>query len=167
MQQVKGLVEALQRKVDDQLAQEILIATQSVTSLRDKLQGMTEYSVLSPEQQNQITKPFDELINTIKNNKLIAVIRDSLRRFEEEGYQKLLERVVFLAQPKPDVPVPGVGDIKRKPPQPPQKPIVHCRNIKVPFSKALLDDESDVEKYLSSLRSALLAKIHEGNKIQI
>jgi len=167
MQQVKLLVEALQKKVDDQLAQEISIATLSVTSLRDKLQGMAEYSVLSPELQNQITKPFDELINTVRNNKLIAVIRDSLRRFEEEGYQKLLERVVFLAQPKPDVPVPGGGDIKRKPPQPPQKPIVLCRNIKVSFDKALLDDESDVEKYLSSLRSAFLAKILEGNKIQI
>ena len=68
------------------------------------------------------------LINTVQNNKLIAVIRDSLRRFEEESYQELLSKVFTWSQPEPKKPEPKKPDDKKddgdipEPPSPPPEP---------------------------------------------
>lgn len=39
--------------------------------------------------------------------------------------------------------------------------------MKVPFSAAWLADETDVERYLESMREALLDEIRKGKRIQI
>jgi len=41
------------------------------------------------------------------------------------------------------------------------------RSIRVPFHKAWLADESDVESYLKLMHEAMLREIHEGKRIQI
>jgi hypothetical protein len=39
--------------------------------------------------------------------------------------------------------------------------------VKVPFEKAWLADETDVDRYLQSMREALLEEIRKGRRIQI
>ena len=39
--------------------------------------------------------------------------------------------------------------------------------IKVPFAKAWLADETDVDRYLDSMRQALLDEIRKGKRIQV
>jgi hypothetical protein len=52
-------------------------ARETVTSLKDRLCTMAEFKALNSEQQEQLTRPFDEFNATIERQKLIAVIRDS------------------------------------------------------------------------------------------
>jgi hypothetical protein len=57
-------------------------------------------------------------------------------------------------------------------PTPPAKPeprieYVPSRSVKVSFDKAWLADETDVERYLESMREALLDEIRKGKRIQI
>ncbi len=59
---------------------------------------MAEFSALNDEQQEQVTRPFNEFNAAIERQKLIAVIRDTLRRFEERDYQLLLSRQTALGQ---------------------------------------------------------------------
>ena len=177
MQQVKAQVETLQGKVTAQIEAEIAKAKETVAALKGRLCGMTDFSALNGEQQEQITRPFNEFNAAIERQKLIAVIRDTLRRFEESDYQRLLSQMTSWAQPAPaPEPAPQTGQTatpdEGTKPTPPAKPeprieYVPSRSVKVSFDKAWLADETDVERYLESMREALLDEIRKGKRIQI
>lgn len=93
MQQVKTQVETLQGKVTAQIEAEIVKAKETVAALKGRLCGMAEFSALSGEQQEQVTRPFNEFDAAIERQKLIAVIRDTLRWFEESDYPQLLAQL--------------------------------------------------------------------------
>jgi len=177
MQQVKTQIETLREKVTAQLETEIAKAKETVAALKGRLCGMAEFSALNGVQQEQITCPFNEFNAGLERQKLIAVIRDTLRRFEESDYQRLLSQMTSWAQPAPTPepePQPGQtatpdAGTKSTPPAKPEPRIeyVPSRSVKVFFDKAWLADETDVERYLESMREALLNEIHKGKRIQI
>ncbi|NDY73873.1 BREX system P-loop protein BrxC [Desulfobacter hydrogenophilus] len=177
MQQVKTQVETLQEKVDAQIRAEIANAEETVDDLKSRLCGMVEFATLNGEQQEQITQPFSEFKASIGRQKLIAVIRDSLRRFEEGEYQRQLSRITSWAQPAPSpksapetgrTGTPDKGSTPTPPPKPdPRIEYVPSRSVKVSFEKAWLADETDVDGYLASMREALLEEIRKGKRIQI
>lgn len=177
MQQVKTQVETLQEKVTAQIEAEIAKAKETVAALKGRLCSMAEFGALNGEQQEQATRPFNEFNAAVERQMLIAVVRDTLRRFEESDYQRLLSQMTSWAQPasapEPAL-VPGgtaTPDEGTKP-TPPAKPeprieYVPSRAVKVSFDKAWLADETDVERYLESMREALLDEIRKGKRIQI
>ena len=177
MQQVKTQVEALQAQVSARMAAEIASARERVAALQDRLRGMAEFSALTEEQQGTITRAFSDLGTTIEHQKLIAVIRDTLRCFEESDYQRLLAQMTAWAQPAPKLrsapdrdalitPAGGEGPRARTQPDP-RIEYVPSRTLKVPFAKAWLADEADVDEYLNVMREALLREIRQGKRIQI
>jgi hypothetical protein len=175
MQQVKALVDTLQVKVTKQIGAEITLAKEATQSLKDRLCSMAEFSALSSEQQDQISSPFNEFSQSIERHKLIAVIRDSLRCFEESDYQRLLSKMASLAQPTPQDKTGQANQTSTANPDAAAKPeiqephieYVPSRSVRVSFNKAWLADESDVDRYLESMREALLAEIRNGKRIQI
>lgn len=177
MQQVKTQVEILQEKITSQIEAEISKAKETVVALKGRLCGMAEFSALNGDQQEQITRPFNEFNARMERQELIAVIRDTLRRFEESDYQCLLSQMTSWAQPTPTPePAPEPGETampnegtKLTPPAKPEPRIdyVPSRSVKVSFDKAWLADETDVERYLESMREALLDEIRKGKRIQI
>jgi hypothetical protein len=180
IQNLKSQVETLQARVTKQIGQEITLAQKKVDALKSRLIGQAEFSALNSEQQQQITRPFDDFHANIERQKLIAVIRDTLRRFEENEYQRLLSQMTAWAQPAPTpAPAPSAKpcgaakpDGEPVPAPPPQKPeprieYLPCRAVKVAFDKAWLANETDVDDYLKSLREALLDEIRKGKRIQI
>ena len=117
---------------------------------------MDEFGKLSSEQQEQLTQPFDRFIQELQGKTLIAVIRDTFRRFEEDKYPRLLEKMEAWAHPQT--------------PPAPYKPTTHsgtelrehkveyvaARNLEPQFDKAWLADEADVERYLVALKAAMM-----------
>ena len=138
---------------------------------------MAEFAALSPAQQEQVIQPFGEVSQSLKQHRLIAVIRDSLRRFEESDYQRLLSQMAAWvpippAAPKPAPATDGAKKPDRSRPVPPDKPeplfeYVPSRTVRVSFDKAWLADETDVDRYLESMREALMEEIRKGKRIQI
>lgn len=177
MNQVKTQVETLQEKVTAQIETEIAKAKDAVDSLKDRLCGMPEFGSLTCEQQEQITRPFHEFNGVIERQKLIAVIRDTLRRFEEGDYRRQLSQMATWAQPEPTTnTAPETGgtnsqkkEAKSTPPAGPETAIeyVPSRLVKVSFEGAWLANERDVDRYLESFRKALLQEIRNGKRIQI
>lgn len=177
IQQVKTQIEELQRKVDGQIEAEINMAKEAVTTLKDRICGMAEFEALSNEQQTQITSSFDDFNATVERQGLIAVIRDTLRRFEEQEYQHLLSLVATWTQPvAPSSPssdsdessVPNEGTQSALPTKPEARiEYVPSRAVNVSFGKAWLADEADVDSYLESMREALMDEIRKGKRIQI
>lgn len=177
MQQVKAQVEILEAKVAAQLESEVARAKEIVGALKSRLCSMAEFETLTAQQQSQISRPFNEFSTGIEGQTLIAVIRDNLRRFEESDYQRLLSQMTSWAQPKPapltepaaeGTPAPSPGGTLPPTSHPePRIAYVPIRSMKVSFDKAWLADETDVERYLDSMRKALLSEIHKGKRIQI
>lgn len=170
IQQLKQWMEILQLKVAAQLAAERGDAESKLTSMRARLQTMPEYQRLSSEQQTRITQPFSNLLSTMSTQTLIAVVRENLRRFEEEEYPRLLTLMATLAEPpKKDPQIIPPGETKIEPQKVAEAKVEYIANraIKVPFDKAWLASESDVEEYLQSARAAFLREIHQGKRIQV
>ena len=100
-----------------------------------------------------------------------------MRRFEEADYQRLLSKMTTWAQPvstqpndqsddnKINEPAAGTPRTEFKPE--PQIEYIPSRTVLITFDKAWLADESDVDRYLISMREALLAEISKGKRIQI
>jgi len=103
---------------------------------------------------------------TIDRQTLIAVIRDTIRRFEDDEYPRILER---LSQAKPS------GETGSSDSPTDDKPVVAdppveyvlSRSIRTVFDKAWLADEADVDRYLDKLKEAMMKEIAAGKRIQI
>ncbi|MFO8637490.1 BREX system P-loop protein BrxC [Legionella pneumophila serogroup 1] len=178
MQQVKLLLETLQKKVSAQLEEEITKGKEKIVALKDRLCGMAEFGMLNKEQQEQITRAFNKFSADFEHQNLIAVIRDELRRFEESDYRHLLSQMATWAQPTPpthkqirEPGSPGIKDTGENPSptvkQEARIEYVSSREVKVSFDKAWLADENDVDSYLQSMRKSLLKEISKGKRIQI
>ena len=167
MQQLKTQAEALQMKVIDKISIERTKAKRTIDALQERLCSMAEFSDLSSERQRQIVQPFGELRADIERGKLIAVIRDAVHCFERDNYQQQLSQLASWSE----TPVADDAALKNEGNQVPQAEnkveYVLSYSVQVPFDKAWLADESDVEHYLKSMREALLKEIRKGKRIQI
>ena len=130
------------------------------------MQSMDEYKKLPEVRAAELDLPYKELIDHINQQKLIAVINDRMRYFEEQGYQKLLVKMVEMAAPKTEF-VETTAEKSEPQGTEPKVEYISMRKIRVSFDKAWLADEADVDQYLQQLREALLKEIHKGKRIQI
>lgn len=168
MQQTKALVDSLKAKLNSQLEQEKSAARDFVTSLKNRLETMDEFIRLSKDQQAKICELFDAFLRGLDRQTLIAVVRDTLRRFEDSEYQWMLMQLSASANPEAveETKYGGTGQSATSF-QEPAVEYIPYRSIKATFDKAWLVDETDVDRYLVSVREALLKEIHEGKRIQI
>jgi hypothetical protein len=159
LQQVKGQLDALQQKIADQREREAGDATVVINALESRLRSMAEFFALPPDNQAQLAEPFQKAKQGIAGQKRIAMIRDLLRRFEERDYPQLTAQLEGWSRPvAPTAP----GGTPAAQPQ-----IVAARSIPVPFDKAWLADEPDLNRYLDVLRQAWLKEINAGKRVQI
>jgi ElaB/YqjD/DUF883 family membrane-anchored ribosome-binding protein len=170
IQQLKSDLEVLKSEVDAKVQEEKNSAFNSLKAMKSRMKGLDEYKKLPEPRTAELEKPFQELIDYINQQTLIAVIRDKIRYFEEKGYQKLLMRMVEMSTPKlrggkdDDQLVDNDDSTEKKQIQP---EYLMIRRVKIDFDKAWLSDESDVNRYLESMRNALLTEIRKGKRIQI
>ena len=173
MQQVKTLIDTLQDKVAAQIEAEVTKARDAINSLKERLCGMPEFSMLTPDQQEQIIQPFNVFSQSIEHQKLIAVIRDTLRRFEESEYQQLLSQMAQSVDSGQWTVDSGERSedsgqkIRETILEHNKKAFKNLKSIRISFDKAWLADELDVDRYLEVMREALLVEIGKGKRIQI
>jgi len=161
IQTLKSLTDQMQGAINKKVSEEKSIAIQAIDAMEQRLQGMDEYRQLSDDQKTELAKPFSDCKQKINNYDLIAVIRDTLRRFEDADYQALLAKMCRWAAPEPTEEISG-SEVHEK-----SVEYIATRAIKVPFKKAWLADENDVEEYVVSMRKAFLSEIKKGKRIQI
>jgi len=164
MNQAKGLLDGLRQKVAALVKNEQQTAVTSIEENWKRLAGTEDYSMLTDEQQKSLRKPFDELKNTINQQTIVAVIRDTNRGFQEKEYSALLAKMVAWAEMarKPDV-TPGGTD----PVDPPPVEMIPLRTLSVPFEKAWMEDQEDVDTYVAALKKVLTQTIDNGKRVQV
>lgn len=168
MQHAKSLVDALKINLDAQTEKEKTSAKEFITTLKERFTAMAEFPSLRREEQESLVARFDAVLNGLDRQMLIAVIRDTSRRFEDEEYEKILNQLSSLSQKGGSTSdgSAGTGDQTGQVKEPPVE-YVPYRSIKVSFEKAWLADESDVNRYVAKLKDALLRQIASGKKIRV
>jgi len=175
IQTLKTLNTELQKQIKEQLGKEVKDAISRFESMQARMKGMDDFNQLDESQQAQLITPFEQQTNKIQNEKLIAVIRDTLRRFEENEYQTLLAKMVDMANPPPREsqtvkPVEqsgeqsasianNIADNKTK------IEYISTKKINVDYKKAWLESEEDIENYIEKIREAYLKEIKSGKRI--
>jgi len=169
IQQLDTLLQQMQQQVKTKVQAEIQIAQDMLTSLQSRLTGMDEFKALSAEQQTQLTAPFSSASSNLSRQTLIAVIRDSLRHFEENDYQRLLSQMATWGQPTPEPAPTKDGETPKDTPKPKPKPnpYVSIKKLQPSFEKAWLSSEQDVDAYVDAVKAKLLEEIEKGHRIQI
>ena len=166
MQQVKGLLDELQAKVSAAVAAEREKNLRAVDERWERLAGMAEYSDLTPAQQQTLQQPFEDLKRSLQKQDLIAVIRDTVRRFDDVRYQDLLRQMTVWAMPasKSKSDGNGAGDdcvVE------PRIEYISRSTLPISFDRAWLADEADVDAYLAALKQTLMQAIEEGKRVQV
>ena len=179
LQQAKPQLDALQQSIANQLASEKASAANRLSELGQRLQSTDEYTALSTDDQEKLTRPFADTGHALQGQKRIAMIRDQLRHFEDERYPQLLLQLEASAKPKlvtatPNTPEGPSSQAQGSAAAPltrtsvsPEPKLVPARNIKVGYAKPWLTSESELDDYLKQLREAWLKEIQTGNRVQI
>jgi hypothetical protein len=182
LQQIRPQIDVLQQAVDQQVAQERSLAEQTLTSLRQRVQGAEGFERLSQDQKAQLLQPFEPVQQALARQKGIAMIRDQVRMFEDQAYRQLLTQLDNMLHPQPALaptPTPdneagnedqtsGLPPVKPLPPQTAREPrMVHRNSVQVKFSRPWLANEADVDEYLAQLRTALMKEIEASTRVQI
>lgn len=161
MQQVKGLIESVEAEISSEVTREVEQAQEEIGLLQERMGKMADFSQLSPVQQQEILKSFQDCCDSIAQEDLIAMIRSTRQKFETDTYPRLLSKMTKLTG------VDGVSSQATRRVKESETQYIPSQTIKVNFGKAWLADEADVEEYLSAMREALMAEIKEGKRIQI
>ena len=160
MREARQLQKALEDKIQSQLQQERAIAVSEIEGFWARLSGAKEFSQLTEAQQQGLRRPFDNQILALQSMALIPTLRDAVRRFEEGPYTDALRQMDQWLAPPPE-PASDDAETLR------EREVVSLRMLRVPYSAPWLDDEADVDAYLSALRQTLLEAIREGKRVRI
>lgn len=162
MQNMKKLMETLRNKLAAQLEAEKNKASEALRALHARLKAMPDYQRLSSQHQDELSAAFTSRISQFKSETLIARIRDQQRTFEDVEYQRLLAKMAgWLHSEETGRPGGGSGTHE------PQVEYVSRQTIQVPFDRAWLADEQDIDQYLQALRAALMKEIRGGKRINL
>jgi hypothetical protein len=185
IQQLKTLIESLTAQLADLLKQEQQIAVNSIEALEAKLKSFDQFQSLSNDQQEELLKPFEDSNKHLTQQTLVAVIRDEARRFEDETYSALVQRLMIWSRPaqkpKPAKPEPTPRDEVRddeckeeqenpryeEVPEQAEPVTVKAKHLQVNFSKPCLETEADVNAYLEEYKKVLIGEIEAGKQIQL
>lgn len=159
MQQAKRLVDDLGREISALVKQEQANAIGAADQLQARLKGTEDYASLPNDRKAQLDQPFDAFRRTINQQTLVAVIRDSLHRFEQGEYSRLLSQISAWAQETSteagaEVAENGVEYVTQS-------------RLALTFARPYLADEADIDAYLAELKAAMLKAIKDGKRIQI
>ncbi|MBL7202371.1 MAG: BREX system P-loop protein BrxC [Anaerolineae bacterium] len=164
MQSAKQLLDTLQPQVEARVAWERAATIETLRHYQDRLENTKEFAALTKAEQGALCTPFDELAREIEHQRLIAVMRDSVHRFETTRYPTLLHRLTEWAardeaqgQDRGDEGIVDEGAIQY---------VTHT-SLSVIFDKPWLADEEDVDRYLQAVRKALMKAIKAGKRIHI
>tara|TARA_R110001583_G_scaffold104199_1_gene251577 strand:- start:10022 stop:13570 length:3549 start_codon:yes stop_codon:yes gene_type:complete len=176
VQQLRVDAEAIQQGLEAIIEQEKDKALISLNELKANMEGFEQFAKLTADQQQQLLTGFDSTATRIQSQSLVAVIRDDLRRFEDESYSELVKKLMVWSQPKPEpqpepksatpgATTPPKSEVKE--PQPKPIETVQAKQIKVPFSKPWLESEQDVNDYTRRYKEALIDAIKQGKQVQL
>ena len=159
---LKELTQLLQSRISECVQNEIKKVTTQLQSLYSDFKAKPDFSIISQEEQLQLTREFQTQQGKFKEMTQIPVIREQLHDFEQNGLKRLNEKLYTLAHPVKEEPAGVViASVPMTKPEP-------------SFPKPWLENEADLDAYFSDwkkkldeLKDQLRAEIQQGKRIQL
>lgn len=168
IQDLRSSVSSLQGKLDTLVDEEKTAASTSIDALKQKLTGYEQYIKLSSDQMAELASAFATVKSEIAEAVLIAVIRERVRGFDDNEFQRLVDKLLAWTGPTPKIPEPTETPEGTPTSAPPAtSSTIAAKDITVSFNKPELATEDDVDSYLEDYRSALLVEIKSGKKVRV
>lgn len=156
LQQAKSRLDSLRAKVAQVVSDARASAAARIQEARLRPPDMPDFSSLTPEEQAGILRPFDQTLAQVQTERLAPVIRQLADRATNELLPRQLQRVAELAASK------RPAELKETPVQ-----YVAARSLRIPFTKAVLESEQDLEDYLAALKSAYATELRANKRITL
>jgi hypothetical protein len=174
IQTLVGNMQSLESKLNSAIEYHRTAAISAIESLENKLIKYEGYLSLNVTHKSQVQETFGVAKQKVNDQSSIAMIRDASNNFENTQYSLLLQQVEDWNAPEPVIPEPSVfgeGDDEKpidllRPPKPTVE-IVGSRELKLNYSKPLLESEADIDTYLESYKHALVDIVKQGKKVRV
>lgn len=152
IQKAKKSLDVIQKEIVFKVKEEIEIAVKSLETTIKKVKSFEGFSKLNEEQKTQVLQPFDDGIDVIKNQKLIASIKDKARIAIDKYEQQVTLIGVLLKSSSGGSSKTATEYVKRT-------------EIQVNFSKNELKDATDVDEYTDKLKEEYTKVIKQNKRI--
>ena len=165
MQEVKGLLEQLEAKVQQQVTSAHAEANRGLEIFKERIVSNPDFVVLTAENMSEVNAVFDRVGREAMRQQQVAYIRHTIQHFEEIIYPALLDKIEKWVRSDAgdmdgdETEAGGRDDLKQD--------YVPLRQVYVPFGKPYLSEEGEVDQYLASLKKATMEQIEKGRRIQI
>jgi hypothetical protein len=162
MREAKMAMEKLKSKLLALIDEERKLALSETEKAINEIRQTNEFSRLSPGQQDELLKPFDEEIKQLGAQRYIANIRDARNRVKSNLLPGQLNKMMQMLNPL--VSEDGNGG---KGASEPFVQYITSNNIKVKYPKKQLDNHGDVDDYVEALRDAMKEQISKKKRIRL
>ncbi|MDU8911581.1 BREX system P-loop protein BrxC [Aestuariicoccus sp. MJ-SS9] len=165
IQAVKSALYDLKERVDLRVLEERKAVIAAVDEVAGKVTQMPEFQGLDADKRARITGRLDREKAGLDTVALIPLLQNKANHARTGLLAETIAEVDRLAHPPQQRfdPAPGVEDPPAPAPQAPS--YVNASQIKVPFTKAYLSDDTDVDAYVDELKKTLMAEIRSGKKV--
>lgn len=144
LQQAKSLMDSLAGQVEIALQEAQSEATDRVRRMAANLETLDGFTELSTEERQLLFRESESALDEIRNATLIAVVRDKLNRYTEQGYQKQLTTLNGI----------NAAKAKAKGVEEEAAQFVTKSSIRIEFDKGVIESEADLDAYLEAVRQA-------------
>jgi hypothetical protein len=160
MRQAKDAMDSLQARITTKIEEERNATIEEATGKKLQLQQQVDFEKLNPKEQDQLLKPFNDIISKSKTQVYIANLildRDSLGTVLTKQLNEL-QRLTTKESGQIHV---GI--------EPPKDSFINVRNVEkhIQFEKVQLSTEQDVNDYIEQLRAELMKQINANRKITL
>ena len=159
---VTALEEWIATAVDDQRAE----AVEEINARWEQVPASKAFLDASENAQLSVTSTAQAVIDRVRGEAQIPVIRNIAATFTDTTYPEILDELAAAA-PEPPV-IPGPDEKSVLPPAPaPPKQTIAIKRLALPGAGQVLENAEDVERYLDQLRQTLLATINDNKRITL
>jgi hypothetical protein len=157
MTQLKQVAEELRTKVAEVVDRNRAQVVEAIEGRKSELVSSAFFAKATQEARESAVRRVDLALADVGGQSQIALIREQGTKFEETIYPSLLDQLAASAQGG------GSGDGEPSP----VKQTVSVKTITVPGAHGVMENEDDVDQYLSALRTVLLSTLNDGKRISL
>ena len=154
MAQLKQATDKLRIQIDAMVASNRTDITTAVEGRQVELVASDYYAKATTAAQESVLRKVDQTISRIGTENQIALIRELGASFEESVYPGILDQLIASPQ--------GGGDDATPP-----KQTVSIKTVSVVGVTGVLEEEEDIDPYLTALRKALIQTLKDGKRISL
>lgn len=160
MRNAKRLFSELHERIDELLMKERQKAIEKVSEKQESFHQKEKYHELDAEQQRTLNSHFEDFLDRVENQTLVATIRDRLSNFLSHDYNQVLTLMAQWTEP-------DQGETSSTQVSEPEIQFITREELEIEFVKEHLENESDVEMYVEHIRKVMLKAVQDGKRIQV